>query len=168
MNYTISVPNLARPIGYGRSLQLLSDNDADRLKAFYLGLDFDNRRRRFGGGMSDQSIAQYCRAVDWQQTFIIARGSTRHLDAVLEIHPLSQERGHAEIVMTCPLDCDRSRIFAELLQLGAFTAGGQGCSGFVMYLDAGYSEAMDILGDIGRTSCDGEVLSADIVDYTTQ
>jgi hypothetical protein len=37
---------------------------------------------------------------------------------------------------------------------------------FVMYLNDGCSESIDIFGEAGRKSCDGEVLNFDIRDYT--
>jgi hypothetical protein len=166
MNYAIKAPHLTRPRGHTRSLQTLTANDVDRLCAFYLGLDFDDRRHRFGGGHSDESIVTYCRAIDWQRAIIIARGSSYLLDAVLEIHPLVENQDRAEITLTCPLNCDRSSIFAELFQLAALTAGKHGCRKFLMYLNEGCSEAIDILGDAGRKSRDGQMLSFDIGDYT--
>ncbi len=166
MNYAIKTAPLIRPRGFGRALQLLTANDAGRLVAFYLGLHFDNRRRRFGGAQSDESIVAYCRTINWQHAIVFARGGAHLLDAVLEVHPLSQNWDCAEITLTCPLDCDRSHIFAELFQLAALTAGGRGCSKLLMYLNDGCSEAIDILGDAGRRSCDGEVLNFDIGDYT--
>jgi hypothetical protein len=165
MNYAVKATHLTGPRSDGRSLQLLTAHDADSLEAFYLGLDFDNRRSRFGGGQSDQSIVAYCRTIHWQRAVIIARGSSHLLDAVLEIHPLSQNWDRAEITLACPLDGDRSRISAELFQLAAVTAGGRGCSEFVMYLNDGCADATGIFGDMARKSCDGEVLSFDIRDY---
>jgi hypothetical protein len=73
MNYAVKAGHLNRPLGYGRSLQLLTANDAGRLEVFYLSLDFDNRRGRFGGGQSDESIVAYCRTINWQSAIIIAR-----------------------------------------------------------------------------------------------
>jgi hypothetical protein len=166
MNYAIKATHLARSRGYSRSLQILTANDVDRLSAFYLSLDFDGRRRRFGGGRSDESIVAYCRTINWERTIIIARGSSYLLDAVMEIHSLSESWDHAEITLTCPLLCDRSPIFAELFQLAALTGGGRGCMKFVMYLNDGFSESINIFGDFGRKSCDGEVLNFDIRDYT--
>ena len=165
MNYAIKTPNLTRPVGYGRSLQVLTANDAERLEAFYLTLDFDSRRRRFGGGSSNQAITQYSRAIDWQRTIMMARGSSYILDAVLEIHPFSLRWDRAEIAMTCPLQCDRSRIFAELLQLAAFTAGARGCATFVMQLNAGCCEETDIFANLGRNQREGDILSVDISEY---
>jgi hypothetical protein len=166
MNYPVKATHLARSPGYGRPLQILTANDVNRLSAFYLSLDFDGRRRRFGGGRSDESIVAYCQTINWQRTIIIARGSSYLLDAVVEIHSLSEDWNHAEITLTCPLQCDRSRIFAELFQLAALTGGGRGCRKFVMYLNDGCSEFIDTFGDAARKSCDGEVLNIDIRDYT--
>jgi hypothetical protein len=165
MNYALKATNLLRPRSHGRSLQFLTIHDTNRLATFYLGLDFDNRRARFGGGQSDESIVTYCRSIDWQHAVIIARGSSHLLDAVLEIHPFSQSWDRAEITLTSPLDCDRNHIFAELLQLAALTAGGRGCKSLVMYLNDGCFNPVGILGDIGRTSDDGEMLSLDISEY---
>jgi hypothetical protein len=165
MNYAIKATDLPRPRNHGRSLQLLTANDADRLETFYLGLDFDSRRARFGGAQSDQSIVAYCQSIDWQRAVIIARGGSRLLDAVLEVHPLSQGWDRAEITLTSPLDCDRDHIFAELLQLAALTAGRRGCRSFVMYLNEGCFNPVGILRDIGRSADDGEILSLDISEY---
>jgi hypothetical protein len=165
MNYAVDTTDLTRPRRHGRSLQLLTANDADRLEALYLSLDFDGRRARFGGGQSDEAIVTYCRTINWQRAIIIARGSSHLLDAVLEIHPLSKNWDRAEITLTSPLDCDRSHIFSELLQLAALTAGGRGCKSFVMHLNDGCFNTVGILGDIGRKSRDGEVLNFDIGEY---
>jgi hypothetical protein len=165
MNYAVQTTNLPRPRSHGRSFQFLTANDAHRLETFYLSLDFDGRRARFGGGQSDESIVRYCRTISWQHAVIVARGSSHLLDAVLEIHPLSQNWDRAEITLTSPLDCDRSHIFAELLQLAALTAGGRGCKTFVMYLNDGCFDTVGLLGDIGRKSADGEILSFDISEY---
>lgn len=80
-------------------------------------------------------------------------------------HPLSENWDRAEITLTCPPDCDRSPIFAELFQLAALTAGERGCCKFLMYLNDGCSEAIDFFDDAGRKSCDRQVLSFDIGDY---
>jgi len=97
MNYAVKATYLARPRRRGRSLQSLTANDVDRLSAFYLSLDFDERRNRFGGGQSDESIVAYCRTIDWQRVIIIARGSSHLLDAVMEIHQLSENWDRGEI-----------------------------------------------------------------------
>jgi hypothetical protein len=165
MNYAVKAPNLVRPIGYARSLRFLTANDLDKIEAFYLALDFDNRRQRFGGGQSDEAIVSYCRMIDWTNTIVIGRGSFHLLDAVLEIHPLSSNWDRAEITLTCPLDCDRSRIFAELFQLAAFAAGERGCTKFVVYLNAGCSELVPILHSLGEHTSDGEVLNIDTSGY---
>ncbi|WP_213737671.1 hypothetical protein [Bradyrhizobium sp. dw_411] len=168
MNYAVKAPHLIKPRGRSRFYQTLSANDVDRLSAFYLSLDFDSRRRRFGGGQSDDAIVAYCRTANWQRSIIIARGSNHLLDAVLEIHPLSDSWDRAEITLTCPLECDRSFIFAELFQLAALTAGERGCTQFVMCINDGCYEPIDIFGDAGRKSFDGEDLHFDIRDYTIE
>jgi hypothetical protein len=88
-------------------------------------------------------------------------------DAVLEIHPVSQNWDRAEISMISPLDCDRSRIFAELFQLAALTAGARGCTQFISYLHHECEEAVEIMSGLGRCCRDGETVSIDITDYAS-
>lgn len=42
----------------GRSHQHLSSHDEQRIAAFFLSFDFDQRRAYFGGGISDHSLLE--------------------------------------------------------------------------------------------------------------
>jgi len=56
-----------------RSFQFMNSNDLHKLEAFFLSFDFDQRRAYFGGGVSDQSVRNYCGMIDWDHTTAIAR-----------------------------------------------------------------------------------------------
>ena len=58
-----------------RSFQILRNDDLPRLYAFFRSFDFDQRRAYFGGGISDRSVRDYCREIDWSHTTVIARSS---------------------------------------------------------------------------------------------
>jgi hypothetical protein len=100
-----------------RSFQLLSDNDLSRVKAFFLSFDFDQRRACFGGGISDHSIHEYCDAIDWDRTTLIARSGPYCLEAVAILASLASDRSAAELSVACPLLCNQNPIIAELLDL---------------------------------------------------
>jgi hypothetical protein len=65
-----------------RCYQLLCERYLPRLEAFFLSFDFDQRRAHFGGGVSNRSIGNYCRAIDWSFTIAIGRSSVYCLEAV--------------------------------------------------------------------------------------
>src|SRR5439155_4155360 len=52
------------------------------LHAFYRSLNPEERRMRFGGAVSDESIASYCEQIDWRWTLVIGFGTAFRLDAV--------------------------------------------------------------------------------------
>jgi hypothetical protein len=92
----------------------LSAHDQPRIAAFFLSFDFDQRRAYFGGGVSDHSILEHCRAIDWTTTDMI--GSGRYcLEALAAIVALPPDHIKAELAVACPLLCDQRRITAELL-----------------------------------------------------
>jgi hypothetical protein len=165
MHLRASVPEFTRSPGHGRFMEILNPKDTERLEVFYLGLDFDQRRQRFGGGISDTSIKDYCRKFNWQRAIVIARASSYLLDTVCEIHPCASWE-KAEIAVCCPLGCDRSRIFSELFQLGALTAGALGCTKFVAYDNVERFEDILILRTLGRTVHDKDSLTIDISEYS--
>lgn len=153
----------ARPSG--RALQILAAGDVARLEVFYQGLGFDDRRARFGSGVSDESISTYCRTLDWHNTIVIARGGLQCFDTVLEINFLTRDWSEAEISITCPLTCDRSHIFAELLQLAAFKAGVLGCMAFMLHRPWAGADLITVAQSIGQVSRASDYLRIDIADY---
>jgi hypothetical protein len=100
-----------------RTFQLLNEHDLPRLEAFFLSFDFDQRRGYFGGGISDQSIRDYCRAIDWNCAILIARGGPYCIEAVVTLVSLPSDHLVAELSVACPLDCNQQPIVAELLNL---------------------------------------------------
>ncbi|MFO1111137.1 MAG: hypothetical protein U1E61_18335 [Bradyrhizobium sp.] len=97
------------------SYQQLSSHDRPRIEAFFLSLDFDQRRAYFGGGMSDHSIVQFCRTIDWTRTELIARSGRYCLESLAIIVALPGDGTRAELAVVCPLMCDQRRIMSELL-----------------------------------------------------
>jgi hypothetical protein len=100
-----------------RSSQILGYHDEERLRAFFLSFDFDQRRGYFGGGVSDQSIDKYCGTIDWDHTTVIARGGPYCLEAAAILTSLPPSHTAAELSIACPLLCDHEPIIAELLDL---------------------------------------------------
>src|SRR5262249_10003098 len=94
--------------------QHLSRHDEPRILAFFLSFNFDQRRSYFGGGVSDHSILEHCRSIDWTTTDMI--GSGRYcLEALATLVALPPDHGKAELAVACPLSCDQRRITTELL-----------------------------------------------------
>ena len=104
-----------KPASAGRTYQHLSSHDRPRIAAFFLSFDFDQRRSYFGGGISDHSIQEYCRAIDWTTTDMIGRSGRYCLEALATIVALAPDHPRAELAVACPLLCDQRRIVAELL-----------------------------------------------------
>jgi hypothetical protein len=103
-----------KQVSVGRSYQHLSSHDQPRIAAFFLSFDFDQRRAYFGGGVSDHSIMEHCRSIDWTATDMIGAGRYC-LEAVAVIVALPPDYAGAELAVACPLFCDQRRITAELL-----------------------------------------------------
>jgi hypothetical protein len=101
----------------GRSFQLLTQHDAQKLEAFFLGMSFDQRRCCFGGGMSDDAITAFCRRIDWRRVLVVARMGPYCPEAVAFVCPFFDGAGDAELALACPLDCDRSTIIRTLIRL---------------------------------------------------
>jgi hypothetical protein len=93
------------------------------LLPFYLGLDFDARRRRFGGGVCDDAIRQHCRALNLDNAIVLACSGRAGLIAAIELHPLVHDWENTELALAECAEADRTTIVAHLLQLAAFAAG---------------------------------------------
>jgi hypothetical protein len=133
-----------------RASRFLTADDTGRLTRFYLGFDFEARRSRFGEAVCDDAIIDYCDAIEWRRSILIARAGAVDLKAVLEIHPLSQQWDCAELIAACPDDDDRIHCFAQLLQIAAFAAGQRGCRSFLVPLDDTSREILPLLQGMGR------------------
>ena len=92
----------------GYSLRSLGWQDSAKLKTFLLSMDFDQRRSYFGGGLSDQAIADFCGAIDWNRTTVVAYGASHGLEAVALIAYIPPDYETAELSMVCSIHCNRS------------------------------------------------------------
>jgi hypothetical protein len=136
--------------GTARASRFLTVEDTGRLVQFYLGFDFEARHSRFGNDASDDAIIQYCDWIEWRHALLIARTSAHGLEAVLEIHPLSQQWDCAELIASCALAGERSHIFAQLLQIAGVSAGRRGCRTFLVPLNDTSRELLPLLQGMGR------------------
>lgn len=133
----------------GGSSRFLGVADTDRLTRFYLGFDFEARHDRFGPDAGDDAIIAYCNSIEWRHSILLAWDSAQAPDAVVEIHPLSQQWDCAELIVACPSrECGRS--VAKLLQSVAQVAGARGCRTFLVPSNDMLREMLPTLQGIGR------------------
>jgi hypothetical protein len=147
------------------SFRALSAGDCDELGRFYGELDFGERRRRFGGALSETAVAEFCRAIQWRRTIVIACMSGAPFDAVLEIHQMADGWRRCEIALACRLVGDRAIVIAQLLQLAAFAAGKLGCREFVVPLDESGRTMVPLLASMGRARIEADTAVIDLGDY---
>lgn len=100
----------------------LGPQDRTKLQAFFVSLDFDQRRSYFGGALSDQAITEFCRTVDWDRMGIIACSTASCLEAIAFISYTCPSCETAELSMACSQNCDRSRTVRHLFELATATA----------------------------------------------
>ena len=100
-----------------------------------------------------------------QQSILIGRGSVYLFDAVLEIHPTSSGWDDAELVLTCPLLCEKHKIYSRLLQLAALLAGQQGCRSFLVMRDGCDPEVTEMLASMGSVQTGDDTLRVDLAGY---
>jgi hypothetical protein len=126
MEGSMDVIATASALGLGaarrRSFQRLTRHDTVRLEAFFLSLDFDQRRGHFAGGLSDGAVRTFCRRIDWGRTMAIGRSGAYCLEAVALLSDIPPDNRTAELSMVCPLDCDRSEIVRDLFDLAMSAA----------------------------------------------
>jgi hypothetical protein len=105
-----------------RSFQILRRHDGARLRAFFLSFDFDQRRAYFGGDISNQSVCEYCDAIDWDHTTVIARGGPSGLEAVAILKSLPPNHTTADLSIACPQPCSHESFMPELLDVAVDVA----------------------------------------------
>jgi hypothetical protein len=147
------------------SFRALSVEDRQSMHRFYLGLDFDERRRRFGGAVSDCSIARHCAGIDWNQAVVLACFGAQDILAVVELHSLSSAWDRAELALVCKPHGDSQTIIAHLLQLAAFAAGKAGCRELLLSRDGLAGDTLDILRGMGRVFVGAEQVAVDLGEY---
>jgi len=144
---------------------LLHERDVERLLKFYLSLDGELRRARFCAAMSDASIAQHCRSIDWNRSIIIGNAGRHGLDAVVEIHPLSLQWVDADLTVVCHCHSDRTHILATLFQVAAFAAGKRGCARFIVLLDGIGTGVLPFLDKLAKVRIEDCYAYVDLTDY---
>jgi len=144
---------------------LSADDLIELLPSFYLGLDFDARRARFGCAVSDDSISRYCRGLDLDQAVVLGCVGPAGLIVVIELHPLSSTWEDAELALAEKPTTDRIMIVGHLLQLAAFTAGKRGCNKLVVPLGPSERDLLLLLRGMGRVRVQGDSARVDLGEY---
>jgi hypothetical protein len=136
----------ARPITHGGDpivFEALHPSELFKLTALYLVANFEARRKRFAGAVSDDSVRRYCRRLDLNHTLVIGAFRRHRMDAAIELHPILDNWERAEIAFI------GSRYFsmafqAALLDAAIYEARGRGCE--MLYLEElAYNDAMRAL-----------------------
>ena len=145
-----------------RSFQILYDRDLPRLDAFFLSFDFDQRRAYFGGGISDQSVRDYCRTIDWGATTVIARSGAYCLEAVAMLVSLPPDHATFEFSIGCPLSCNQRPIIAELLNL-AVEIGALKYRTLLVRRELASADLLSLLRDNDQARFDFENVELDLM-----
>ena len=157
--------NASIVVDKGREFRALCPVDTPKILQFYLGMNFQQRRARFGGAVSDDSIRHFCRQMDWHKTIVVGRERGYCLEAVIEIHSLNANWEIAEIAVANIMPAGGSRINAALLQIAAFAAGQRGCSMLKILDCSDRAELVPILLCMGDVLEEEDWISVEIQDY---
>jgi hypothetical protein len=144
---------------------LSSNNIRSLLPSFYLGLDFDARRVRFGCAVSDDSIIRHCHGLDLSSGEVLGCVGPTGLIAAIELHPLSPTWEDAELAVAETTTTDRIIILGHLLQLAAFSAGKRGCNALVIHMEPSERDLLRLLRGMGRIRVQGDSARVDIAEY---
>ena len=144
---------------------LTEDELESSLLPFYLSLDFDKRRERFGGVVSDDSIRRHCRQLDLNNVIVLACSGPAGLVAVIELHPLSSGWEESELAIACNAKVNGATVIAHLLQLAAFAAGKRGCTAFVTPSFSSGCDFLELLRRIGRVRVESDAVQTDIGEF---
>jgi hypothetical protein len=137
------------------------------LLPFYLGLDFDARRRRFGGGVGDDAIRRHCRGLNLDNAIVLACSGKTGVIAAIELHPLGSDWDDTELALAESAAADRTTIVAHLLQLAAFAAGKRGCTTFVIPSCSSERDFIELLRGMGRVRMHEDVLRLELGEYAS-
>jgi hypothetical protein len=149
-----------------RGFQVLSHRDRPRLEAFFLALNFDQRREYFGARVSEEQIRDYCRDIHWNETTIIARFCGARLDAVAMLTATASQR-IAELSMACASTCDRQPVVADLLDL-AFAAASLSYSQIIIQCERAMPELLALLHPSPLAIFDVDVVRIDVPCYSAK
>jgi hypothetical protein len=132
------------------------------LLPFYLSLDFDARRKRFGAAMSDDAVERHCARLNSDVAIVLACADSEGLVAAIELHPLAYGWADAELALVSRAGADRTTIVAHLLQLAALAAGERGCTAFVVSPFASEADFVDLLRGMGRVRVQEDALRLEL------
>jgi hypothetical protein len=148
------------------SFRSLSEDDLrSLLLPFYLSLDFDTRRARFGCAVSDDSILRHCSGLDPANVEVLGCIDGMGLIAAIELHPLSPVWEDVELAVADTATADRVMILGHLLQLAAFSAGRRGCNTFIVQLGPLERDLLRLLRGIGRVRLQADSARVDLGEY---
>ena len=131
----------------GYSFRSLGWHDRAELKAFFLSLDFDQRRSYFGGCLCDQAIADFCGAIDWSRTIVVAHAASHWLDAVALIASIPPDDETAELSMACSTRCSRSTTVGSLFDFA--TAIASPCRELIIHRELAMPELIHLVRERG-------------------
>lgn len=143
----------------------LSLNELNILETFFRNLTFDQRRARFGGGVSDHSVLHYCRCLDTNETAVFACISQDQPVAIVELHPIPSQAGCAELVVASSAADDRLLIYGHLLRLVAFAAGRRGYHTLVCALELLDNDVLTLLRGMARAEIRAGSLLFELGEY---
>jgi hypothetical protein len=149
-----------------RGFQVLSYRDRPRLEAFFLAFDFSQRREYFGNCISDESIRDYCRAIHWSETTIIARSFGARLEAVATITATASRR-IAELSIACAAECDRQSTVSDLLDL-SLTAASLNYMQLIVDYERAMPELLALLHRSPFAVFDVDIVRVDVPCYSAK
>jgi hypothetical protein len=135
------------------------------LGPFFNSLTFDQRRARFGCGMSDDAIVRDCGGLDADEATVIACIARDALVAVVELHPDRTLAGCTELGFASSAAEDRLMIYGHLLQLAAFAAGRRGYHTFMCPEYLVEQDVLALLRGMGHVTFRGDMLCIDLGEY---
>jgi hypothetical protein len=133
------------------------------LLPFYLALDFDARRQRFGGAVSDEAIRSHCAGLDLACAVVLVCMGAAGVVAAIELHPLASGWEQSELALADRARADRITIVAHLLQLAAFAAGARGCTSLVAQSFPG--KLLELVRGMGRVRRQDDAVRIEIGEY---
>lgn len=145
--------------------QLTNTDVRELLLPFYVGLDFDIRRARFGGALSDEAVRDHCNKLDLGTSIVLGCWTPARLLAAIELHPMENDWKAAELSIADCAETDRTTIIGHLLQLAAFAAGKRGCS--TLFVQSSNGETKDLLKGMGRIMTHFDLIAVDIGEYAS-
>jgi hypothetical protein len=135
------------------------------LLSFYLDLDFDARRARFCGAVSDDAIKKHCRRLNPDEAIVLACSGPAGLLAAMELHPLLPNWEASELAIAVCATTDRTIIAANLLQLAAFAAAKRGCTTFIISSYSSGHALLQLLRGMGRVLVQGDTVRVELDGY---